>query len=236
LSSEQFYNDYWPKQKWLHPRYVGPTIMASVLGYQMITNQKVTVPYNNFIYVFSAGACLGIHLWKGFVDPIYFNLIPRHQFGLIQSYSFPRYFFYTTFFSFESLVTFLNLYPMSEWKGETCTLGNLLTTAFVLNTLNLTCLGINTLKYNLKMHEIEKNAGEGIDTVGVLKPNSQLDMNPDYAKAKSNFYRFHFYSITAAMIAMGCNIGQFWFLSRNYLAALGLIYAIEAYLKANPKV
>ena len=28
------------------------------------------------------------------------------------------------------------------------------------------------------MHEIEKNAGEGIDTVGVLKPNSQLDMNP----------------------------------------------------------
>ena len=108
--------------RWLHPRYVGPTLMASVLGYQMITKQKVNLPLNNFIYVFSAGASLGIHLWKSFVDPISFDLIPRHQFGLIQSHLFPRYFFLTTLFSFESLTSFLNLYPISEWKGETCTL------------------------------------------------------------------------------------------------------------------
>jgi hypothetical protein len=34
------------------------------------------------------------------------------------------------------------------------------------------------LKYNVKMHEIEKNAGEGINTVGKLTQSTQLEINP----------------------------------------------------------
>lgn len=50
--------------------------------------------------------------------------------------------------------------------------------SFVLNALNLTCFGVNAIKYNLKMHEIEKAAGEGVDVVGPLPESSQLHQNP----------------------------------------------------------
>jgi hypothetical protein len=54
----------------------------------------------------------------------------------------------------------------------------MLVSAFVLNTLNVTCFGVGSIKYNLKMHEIEKSVGEGIETVGKLPQNTQLDINP----------------------------------------------------------
>ena len=54
----------------------------------------------------------------------------------------------------------------------------MLISCFVLNTLNVTCFGVGSVKYNLKMHEIEKSIGEGIDTVGKLSQSSQLEINP----------------------------------------------------------
>ena len=51
-------------------------------------------------------------------------------------------------------------------------------TSFVMNILNETYFGSNSVKYNLKMHEIERSLGEGINTVGNLPLSHQLEINP----------------------------------------------------------
>lgn len=50
------------------------------------------------------------------------RLLPRHQFSLVQSHLFPKYFFLNSFFSFASFFTFLSLNPIGTWKDEICLL------------------------------------------------------------------------------------------------------------------
>ncbi len=47
--------------------------------------------------------------------------------------------------------------------------------SFVLNVLNTTCFNVGSIKYNRKMHEIEANAGEGVQTVGPLPKDSPVE-------------------------------------------------------------
>ena len=46
------------------------------------------------------------------------KLIPRHQFGLVQSHLFPKYLFLTSLFSFGSLLAFLKNNPMGSWNND----------------------------------------------------------------------------------------------------------------------
>jgi hypothetical protein len=131
------------------------------------------------------------------------RLLPRHQFGLVQRHLFPKYFFLTTAFSFGSLSTYLGYKPVSTWKDESLILvinfindpnfdmsyhyhylsferkkGGLMATSFLLSSFNFTCFNVNSSKYNSKMHEIEKQAGEGITTIGKLMQESKVESDP----------------------------------------------------------
>jgi hypothetical protein len=105
------------------------------------------------------------------------RLLPRHQFGLVQSHLFPKFFFLTTLFNFGSLSVFLKANPL-PWSDAKLPLALTLTSSFILNVVNFTCFNPNAIKYNLKMHEIEKNAGEGLTTVGKLQVDTQCENNP----------------------------------------------------------
>ncbi len=87
------------------------------------------------------------------------------------------------------------------------------------------------------MHQIEKNAGEGITTIGKLIQNAQCERDPvnikleaftysiifyelifnnqEYLKAKKKFYRFHGYSALSNMISLAATVGQFYLLSNK---------------------
>ena len=51
-------------------------------------------------------------------------------------------------------------------------------TSFLLSAFNFTCFNVNSIKYNAKMHEIEKQAGEGITTIGKMMQESKVESDP----------------------------------------------------------
>jgi len=212
------YDKYYPKHKWLQPVYVSSALMASHVGFQMIysSTKCAVLPSNlyNFVFLFSTGANVGIQLWVSFLNGMtMIRLLPRHQFGLVQSHLFPKYFFLTTLFSFGSLSTFLGYNPIQGWKGDTLTIGSLLLGSFLLSVVNFTCFNIGSIKYNLKMHQIEKSAGEGITTVGKLMQESKVEQNPEYQEAKSKFYRFHSYSLGSNLVTFASSVATVYLLS-----------------------
>jgi hypothetical protein len=105
------------------------------------------------------------------------KVLPRHQFSLVQSHLYPKFFFLTTLFNFGSLSVFLKANPL-PWSDAKLPLALTLTSSFILNVINFTCFNPNAIKYNLKMHEIEKNTGDGLTTVGKLHVDSQCEKNP----------------------------------------------------------
>ena len=42
----------------------------------------------------------------------------------------------------------------------------------------MTCFNVNSVKYNRKMHKIEANSGEGLETVGPLAKDSPCESDP----------------------------------------------------------
>ena len=100
-----------------------------------------------------------------------------HQFGAVQSKLFPKYFMLTSLFSFGSFSSFLKSNPL-PWTDKSFALGSLLAASFGLNIINLTCFNVGTIKYNQEMHAIEKKAGEGVNTVGMLEPTAQCQQTP----------------------------------------------------------
>jgi hypothetical protein len=42
----------------------------------------------------------------------------------------------------------------------------------------MTCFNVNSVKYNRKMHEIEANSGEGLETIGPLAKDSPCENDP----------------------------------------------------------
>lgn len=214
------YDKYYPKNKWLQPVFVSSALMASHIGIQLVLVDAkcAVVPTNsyNFFFLFSVAGNLGINLWVSFVQGLtMMRLLPRHQFGLVQSHLFPKYFFLTTAFSFGSLATYLGVKPYGTWKGDSLVLGGLLATSFLLSALNFTCFSRNAIKYNLRMHQIEKNAGEGITTIGKLMQDSKVQNDPEYVQVKNKFYRFHGYSLSANFITVASAVAQIYLLSRK---------------------
>lgn len=106
------------------------------------------------------------------------RLLPRHQFGIVQSNLFPKFFFLTSTFSFCSLFSYLKVNPVSAWNGHKNYLGWLLGGSFALNIINLVWFNKKTIDYNLKMHQIEKNSGVGITIIGQLKQQSKVESDP----------------------------------------------------------
>ena len=88
-------------------------------------------------------------------------------------------------------------------------------TSFVLNIVNFTCFGVNAIKYNQQMHNIEIEAGEGVTTVGKLIQENKVENNPEYKAATSKFYRFHGMSSAANLISLVCTVGQFCILAKK---------------------
>jgi len=205
----------YPKQKWLQPRYVASTLMVSSLGYTLYKNPgKVCCPkVANFAFLSSTGATLGLQFWVFFNSGItMMRLLPRHQFGLVQSHLYSKFFFLTSVFNFTSLSVFLksNPLPLADSKYA---LGACLSASFVLNIINLTCFNPNSIKYNQKMHEIEKASGEGLTTIGPLEKDNQCESNTEYVEARKKFYRHHGYSALSGLVSFGCTVAEFYFLS-----------------------
>jgi len=213
---EQLYDTYYPKNKWLQPQYVISDLMLSSIVAKLAF-PKVYEPCHcdNFVFLASTGAVLGLHIWITFVSGFtMLRVLPRHQFGAVQSKLFPKYFMLTSLFSFGSFSSFLKSNPL-PWTNNAFPLGCLLAASFGLNIVNLTCFNVGTIKYNQEMHAIEKNAGEGVNTVGMLESTAQCQQTPEYVQAKKKFYRFHGYSAFANFLSLGATVGQFYLLSNK---------------------
>ena len=52
---------------------------------------------------------------------------------------------------------------------------SLLGGSFLLSACNLTLFGRMSIRYNMQMHQIEKNAGEGLTTIGKLIQRNKLE-------------------------------------------------------------
>lgn len=207
---ESCYDRYYPKCPYLQPRYVMPTLMVSSLAYTAIMKPgKCCCPkMTNLIYNTCLAAPVGLQLW------VYFNsgltmmrVLPRHQFGLVQASLYPKFFFLSTLFNFGSLSIFMKHNPL-PWTESKLPYGIALASSFVLNVLNYTCFNPNSIKYNQKMHEIERNAGEGSSTIGKLMKDNKCESDPEYIAAKKKFYRFHGYSALAGILSFGCTVAE----------------------------
>ena len=101
----------------------------------------------------------------------------------------------TSLFSFGSFSSFLKSNPL-PWTNNAFPLGCLLAASFGLNIVNLTCFNVGTIKYNQEMHAIEKNAGEGVNTVGMLESTAQCQQTPVILRLFKRFDKinsiFHF--------------------------------------------
>lgn len=166
--------------RWFQPSILAPTLMGAHIAYLMMSKEPIEKSVtNNFIYLFSSGATLGMQLWKSFIAPTSFKVLPRHMHSLNQSQLFPKHFFLTTLFSYGSLMAYLKMNPFHLWThNETKYLGGILFAAFGLNALNGAFFGPKSVEYNMREHQIEKLAGEGITTVGSLPKGNSLESNP----------------------------------------------------------
>lgn len=214
---DNFYGKWYPKCKYLQPLYVAPALMVSSLAYTACAKPDYLFSERmaNFVFSTATSATLGMQIWVFFVNGLtMMRYLPRHQFGLVQSHLFPKFFFMTTLFNFKSLTVFLKANPL-PWTEAKRPMGIALASSFVLNVINYTCFNPNAIKYNRKMHEIEKNAGEGLTTVGKLQVDAQCENNPEYVQTKSKFNRFHGYSALAGFLSFGCTVAEFYFLSER---------------------
>lgn len=212
---DDLFDRYYPKLKWLQPRYLTSTLMASSLAYTVYMKpaQCLSERVATFVFLGASGATLGLQSWVFFVNGLtMMRLLPRHQFGLVQSHLFPKFFFLTSLFNYASLNVFLkaNPLPLSESKLP---IAACLASSFFLNVLNMTCFSVHGVRYNLKMHEIERNTGEGLTTVGKLVQNAKCESDPEYMAVKSKFNRFHGYSALSGFLSFGATVAQFYFLS-----------------------
>lgn len=213
---DSLYEKYYPKCKYLQPKYVVPTLMVANLGYKLVykpecgCNQRVA----NFVFSASTGATLGLQLWVFFVNGLtMMRVLPRHQFGEVQAKLFPKFFYMTTFFNFAALKVFLTKNPL-PWLGTKHCLGTALATSFALNVINLTCFNPNSIKYNQQMHAIEKKAG---NQTGNPSDASAVNYenDPEYVEVKKKFSRFHGYTALAGFLSFGCTVAEYYFLSEK---------------------
>lgn len=195
--------------------------MTFFLGCQMFMNREFEqTPLKNFVFLSSLGISLGVQLWTSFVAGMTARrVLPRHHFGALQNQIFPKYFCLMSVCTFTSLSLFLGQRPMQTWKGETLKMGALLTGSYLMNMFNATCFNKNTIKYITKMHEMEKSAGVGLNTIGKLEEGTELEKQPEYIQVKSKFLHFHSMSLTANLLSLAATIGQFYLISSNKLFA-----------------
>ena len=113
--------------RYLRPAHVSSTLMISGIGAQLfVSKQKHSNHAFSFVLLASTGANLGLQVWVMFVSGMtMIRLLPRHQFNLVQSHLFPKYFFLNSFLSFASLFTYLSLNPINTWTNDKCLLVNI---------------------------------------------------------------------------------------------------------------
>jgi hypothetical protein len=94
--------------------------MVGLLGLQLYSQKTVvTSPSLNFQYLTSLAACFGTQMWHMFISkPALLRLLPRHQFGHVESYLMPKYLFVTTLFSGLTAFRFIQRYPITGWNED----------------------------------------------------------------------------------------------------------------------
>jgi len=213
---DEAYARYYPKSKYLRPAYVSSTIMISGIGAQLFLSKK-SLPADrafSFMFLTSTGANLGLQLWVSFISGMtMIRVLPRQEFGLVQSHLFPKYFFLSSMFSFTSLCAFLHTNPISTWKNETLWLGSFLGVSFLLNVLNFSYLNIKTIEYGSRMREIEKLTGEELNVVGRIKNDSRIENDPTYKKTKKSFLWYHGFVATTNVLSFALNVAQLYMIS-----------------------
>ncbi|CAF0711640.1 unnamed protein product [Brachionus calyciflorus] len=220
--SGQLYDRYYPKSRLFRPIFLSSGLMAAAIGYQLWTDQNPRITkYSNLIFLYSAGANLGMQIWVSFISGMtMIRLLPRHQFGLVQANLFPKFFFLSSLFSYGSLSSFLTAYPVSTWKSDNLLMGSLLVGSFVLSLANSVWLNIKTISFNQKMHQIEKNAGEGITIIGKLKHQNKVESDPEYQITKRKFGIYHSLSLTANALTVASTLAQFYLLGSKHFFSL----------------
>ncbi len=94
--------------------------MVGLIGLQIYTNKSVlNSPTISFQYLLSLSICFGSQVWHMLISkPTLLRLLPRHQFGHVESYLKPKYLFITTLFSGLTAYRFLQRYPLSVWNED----------------------------------------------------------------------------------------------------------------------
>lgn len=214
------YDKYYPKNKWVSPVYASAIGMFGYLAKNFNVSQSVKLTSrDSFVYLFCLSSTLGLQMWVTFVSGLTMKrILPRHQFGQVQSALFPRYFFLNTLYTFGSLAVFTKCYPISTWKDEYSTMGLVLAGSFLLNALNSMFLSPKTVTYLNEMHEIEKRAGVGLTTVGKLIMESKLENDAQYKEVTTKFHMYHGVSMLANFASFVATVGHVYLLtSGNYV-------------------
>ncbi|RNA10896.1 transmembrane protein -like [Brachionus plicatilis] len=219
--TDHLYDKHYPKNSLLRPSFLWSATLVALLGSKLI-DQKIqpSSSSNNLVFLFGLGSNLGMNIWISFFSGMtMIRLLPRHQFGIVQSNLFPKFFFLTSTFSFGSLYSYLKVNPISSWSGDKSVLGCFLGGSFALNLINLVWFNKKTIDYNLQMHQIEKNAGVGITIIGQLKQQSKVESDPEYQLAKKKFRIYHSFSLTANTLSFASTLAQFYLLANgNYFS------------------
>lgn len=186
-----FYEDYYPKNSWLHPVYLVSAGLLGLVGLQL--SYKEPVPPSsriNFTFLLSLAGTFGSQLLSSFItEPALMRLLPRHQFGSVSIQLVPKYFFTTTLFTGISSYLFLQRYPFSTWRGDVNLFGSLVLGSFALNAINATLFSTLKFKHMSRMHQLEKAANIGITDLGFenLTQNEKLSQDPEYSEETAKF-------------------------------------------------
>lgn len=91
-----------------------------LVGLQLYSKKRVDIsPRINFEYLLSLSATFGTQLWNTFIAcPVLTRLLPRHQYGHVESYLKPKYLFVTTLFTGINAYRYLQRVPMPTWNAN----------------------------------------------------------------------------------------------------------------------
>ncbi|KAJ4955599.1 hypothetical protein NE237_012382 [Protea cynaroides] len=164
-------------------------------------------------HLLSFATAWGTALWVTFIGGIImFKVLPRHQFGNLQSKMFPAYFSLVGVCCAISVAAFGYLHPWrSSSSAERYQLGFLLS-SFAFNLTNLFVFTPMTIEMMKQRHKVEREENIG-EEVGWTKNREVAKVNPKLAAMNKKFGMIHGLSSLANIMSFGSLAMHSWYLA-----------------------
>ncbi|XP_030052818.1 transmembrane protein 205 [Microcaecilia unicolor] len=165
------------------------------------------------VHLLCLSTAWGMQVWVTFIAGfVLIREVSRHTFGLVQSKLFPFYFYAVLGCSFLNLALYAMYHPRELLSsGETLQI-SLFFICMVLAAVNARWFSPTTTKAMLKMQEIEKEHGLGLE-VGLQAQREAYqklrEQDPKYRGLRQKFFRYHGLSSLCnlvSVLATGVNL------------------------------